>query len=76
MNECVECKEPDYPLDDKTGLCYTCWQIAGMEEEEWLYVVLDVKKNVRFNLEAVIVLVDVKIVGEVLLDVMRWEDDS
>jgi hypothetical protein len=34
MNECVECKEPDHPLDDKTGLCYTCWQIAGMESEE------------------------------------------
>ncbi len=32
MNVCSECKEPDYPLDDKTGLCYTCWQIAGMDE--------------------------------------------
>jgi len=31
---CNECKEPDYPLDDVTGLCYTCWQILGMYEEE------------------------------------------
>lgn len=32
MNVCSECKEPDYPLDDKTGLCYTCWTLAGMPE--------------------------------------------
>ncbi len=34
MKRCLECNEPDYPLDDKTGLCYTCWQIAGMPEAE------------------------------------------
>ena len=34
MKRCAECNEPDYPLDDKTGLCYTCWQIAGMPEGE------------------------------------------
>ena len=31
MKRCAECNEPDYPLDDKTGLCYTCWQLAGRE---------------------------------------------
>lgn len=30
MNGCVGCNEPDDPLDEKTGLCYTCWLIAGM----------------------------------------------
>ena len=34
---CADCGEPDYPLDDKTGLCYTCWTLAGQvsnNEEE------------------------------------------
>ncbi len=31
---CADCGEPDYPLDDKTGLCYTCWTLAGRESEE------------------------------------------
>ncbi len=39
MKLCAECKEPDHPLDDKTGLCYTCWLLvcyeeASQEEEE------------------------------------------
>ena len=33
MKRCANCNDEDEPLDDKTGLCYTCWQIAGMEEE-------------------------------------------
>ena len=31
---CADCGEPDYPLDDKTGLCYTCWTLAGQDSEE------------------------------------------
>lgn len=34
MKACAECKEPDYPLDDKTGLCYTCWVLQGAPQEE------------------------------------------
>ncbi len=32
MNVCSSCKEPDHPLDDNTGLCYTCWLVACYEE--------------------------------------------
>ena len=31
---CADCGEPDYPLDDKTGLCYTCWTLLGQDSEE------------------------------------------
>ncbi len=31
---CADCGEPDYPLDDKTELCYTCWTLAGQDSEE------------------------------------------
>ncbi len=38
MNVCSSCKEPDHPLDDESGLCYTCWLVAcyesSKEEEE------------------------------------------
>lgn len=31
MAECKECGIIDYPLDDKTGLCYTCWLLEGQK---------------------------------------------
>lgn len=34
MSPCSYCTEPDYPLDEKSGMCYMCWLAHGDEEED------------------------------------------
>lgn len=33
MSPCSYCLDLDYPLDERSGMCYVCWLEHGEEEE-------------------------------------------